>query len=401
MKNKLTMDYAGIQMSYSMMYAGIGAFISVFLLANNFTNTEIGLVMSAANLMTVLLQPSVADFADRTKKFLLTDLILIIGAAVGIFTAALFFLHGHSIVLFVFYVLAMGVHGFLQPLVNSLLFKVEAAGYRLNFGLCRAMGSVGYAAVTAVLGSFVEKFGVNAIPGATEISLLILAVMVLLMSRHYKQALASTEAKDDIAVRTQTPQETISLGAFIKNNIPFVILNVGVIFLFFHLYIISSFMIQIITPLGGNSAQMGTMFSLSAAIEVPAMIAAGIIGRKFSSRQLLKFSMTGFILKNVLLFLARSTFLVYVSQCTQIIGYALFYPAMVQYIGESMSKGEAVKGQALFTIMMTVAGVLANLTGGLILDSIGVRMLLLICLITVLIGAAVIVLMADRAYKGR
>ena len=146
---------------------------------------------------------------------------------------------------------------------------------------------------------------------------------------------------------------------------------------------------------------MGTMFSLSAAIEVPAMIAAGILGRKFSSRQLLKFSMIGFILKNVLLFLARSTFLVYVSQCTQIIGYALFYPAMVQYIGESMSKGEAVKGQALFTIMMTIAGVLANLTGGPILDSIGVRMLVLICLITVVIGAVIIVLMADRAYKGK
>ena len=244
MKNKLTFDYAGIQMSYSMMYAGIGAFISVFLLANNFTNTEIGLVMSAANLMTVLLQPSVADFADRTKRFFLTDLILFIGAAVGIFTAFLFFLHGRSIVLFVFYVLAMGVHGFLQPLVNSLLFKVEAAGYRLNFGLCRAMGSVGYAAVTAVLGSLVEKFGVSAIPGATEVSPLILIIMVLLMSRHYKQALTSSEAKDEALARTETAREDISLTAFIRNNIPFVILNVGVIFLFFHLYIISSFMIQ-------------------------------------------------------------------------------------------------------------------------------------------------------------
>lgn len=399
MKNKLTFDYAGIQMTYTMMYAGIGAFISVFLLANHFSNTEIGLVMSAANLMTVLLQPSVADFADRTKKFMLTDLILLIAAAVGLFTAFLFFLRGHSILLFVFYVLAMGVHGFLQPLVNSLLFKVEAAGYHLNFGLCRAMGSVGYAAVTGVLGSLIEKFGINMVPAATEISLAMLAGMVLLMSRHYRQALSSTEAKDPAFVRTEQ-KDDISLTAFIKNNIPFVILNTGVIFLFFHQYIISSFMIQIITPLGGDSAQMGTMFSLSAAIEVPAMIAAGIIGRKFNSRQLLKFSMFGFILKNVLLFLAKSTFLVYVSQCTQMLGYALFYPAMVQYIGESMSKGEAVKGQALFTIMMTIAGVLANLTGGMILDTVGVRMLVLSCLVTVIIGAVIFFVMTDRAWKG-
>jgi PPP family 3-phenylpropionic acid transporter len=399
MKNKLTFDYAGIQMAYTMMYAGIGAFISVFLLANHFSNTEIGLVMSAANLMTVLLQPSVADFADRTKKFMLTDLILLIAAAVGLFTAFLFFLRGHSILLFVFYVLAMGVHGFLQPLVNSLLFKVEAAGYHLNFGLCRAMGSVGYAAVTGVLGSLIEKFGINMVPAATEISLAMLAGMVLLMSRHYRQALSSTEAKDPAFVRTEQ-KDDISLTAFIKNNIPFVILNTGVIFLFFHQYIISSFMIQIITPLGGDSAQMGTMFSLSAAIEVPAMIAAGIIGRKFNSRQLLKFSMFGFILKNVLLFLAKSTFLVYVSQCTQMLGYALFYPAMVQYIGESMSRGEAVKGQALFTIMMTIAGVLANLTGGMILDTVGVRMLVLSCLVTVIIGAVIFFVMTDRAWKG-
>ena len=75
LKALLTIDYAGVQGFYSTMYAGIGAFVSVFLLANGFSNTEVGLVMSGANLLTVLFSPGLADFADRTKKITLTQLI--------------------------------------------------------------------------------------------------------------------------------------------------------------------------------------------------------------------------------------------------------------------------------------------------------------------------------------
>ena len=42
LKALLTIDYAGVQGFYSTMYAGIGAFVSVFLLANGFSNHNSG-----------------------------------------------------------------------------------------------------------------------------------------------------------------------------------------------------------------------------------------------------------------------------------------------------------------------------------------------------------------------
>ena len=66
--------------------------------------------MFTASLLAVLVQPSASDFVDHTKRLKLTDLILILALAVGIFTIFMLFLKGQSIVLFVFYVLVMGIH---------------------------------------------------------------------------------------------------------------------------------------------------------------------------------------------------------------------------------------------------------------------------------------------------
>ena len=79
--------------------------------------------------------------------------------------------------------------------------------------------------------------------------------------------------------------------------------------------------------------------------------------------------------------------MVYVAQLFQLTSFGVFLPAMVCFIDEIMDKGEAVKGQALYTIVTTVATIFASLVGGVILDMSGASSLLWVSTIITGVGA--------------
>ncbi|MBR5317412.1 MAG: hypothetical protein IKU39_05920, partial [Lachnospiraceae bacterium] len=66
------------------------------------------------------------------------------------------------------------------------------------------------------------------------------------------------------------------------------------------------------------------------------------------------------------------------------------------YIDEIMDKGEAVKGQALFTIVTTVATIFSSLVGGVILDMSGATVLLIVSTIITGIGALLFCLVIEK-----
>ena len=71
----LNFDYAMIHTFY-WMYFGVGnAFAAAFLLEADYQNGEIGIILAAANVLAVFLQPLIADFADRTKKISLIGVV--------------------------------------------------------------------------------------------------------------------------------------------------------------------------------------------------------------------------------------------------------------------------------------------------------------------------------------
>ena len=76
--------------------------------------------------------------------------------------------------------------------------------------------------------------------------------------------------------------------------------------------------------------------------------------------------------------------------------FALFLPGMVYFTGEIMSRGEAIKGQALFTTMVTLTTIIASLAGGWILDIAGAKMLTFISTIATAAGAVLVIAVIDK-----
>ena len=68
MKKLLNFDYACIQGTYWMLYGILSSFASVFLLSRGYSNSEIGVILAAANVAAVVLQPLAADLADRSGR---------------------------------------------------------------------------------------------------------------------------------------------------------------------------------------------------------------------------------------------------------------------------------------------------------------------------------------------
>ncbi len=396
MNKLLNFEYATIQGFYWMIYATVASFASVYLLEEGYSNSEIGIIMAVANVLAVVLQPLAADLADRSRRFSLVSITQIMAAMMMIFTAFMFILHGKTVALFVIYVLLLAWHTVLQPLINSLNFKLQESGVHLNFGMCRSMGSLAYSVLCAFLGTLVENHGVGVLPIASEIVIAMLIVSLFLTAFQYRKVKAENEKTGAVVTVTEKDREEINLIDFVKRNKLFFVLNIGVFLVFIENQVLNNFMLQIVTNVGGNSEDMGRIFSLMAFLEIPTLFCFDWIKKKFSCSFLLKVASIGLTLKIGAIFLARSVAMIFAAHFLQLISFALFLPAMVHYIDEIMSKGEAVKGQALYTMMITVSSVVGSLFGGIILDVSGPRMLTLLATVTAAAGTVIIIAMVDK-----
>ncbi len=433
MKRKLNFWYGSIFGTYWMIYSVIGSFTSVFLLANGYSNSQIGLTMAAGNILAVILQPVIADLADRSAKAGALGIADLMTVLMMIFTIGMFIFKGGGAALCVVMVLLIGWHTSLQPLFNSLTFKLEESGIPVNFGIARSVGSLAYSALVAVLGTLVEQLGIVVLPVSAETVTLMLLISLLMTGRTFRQAMRergerereralkesddgessagdsaagenSSDAKAAPAGKKEAAgedsgEEKISMLDFVRRNRLFFVLNIGVIGLFFSNSILNTFMIQIVEGVGGTSEDMGRILGLMAFLEIPTMVFFSRLKQKFSCETLLKAASVGFTVKIALCWLADSVPMLFFAQLFQLVSFALFLPGMVYFTGENMSRGEAVRGQALFTTMITVTTIFSSIAGGWILDISSPKVLTFTATLATAAGAVLVIAVAGRIRK--
>ena len=404
----LNIKYGCIHGTYWMYYGVAGSFASAFLLARGYSNAEIGIILAVGNILAVFLQPLIADLADRSKKLSLIGVTQLSAVLLMVLTGLLFVMKQKSAALWVVYMFIMAWMTTLQPLFNSLAFKLEETGVHINFGACRSVGSLAYAVLCAFLGTLVEAKGVGVLPLSGEIVLLMLLASLWVTKTQFDRMVGEKTGKQAVPVLGECGQvpaadaeeaEEINLALFVKRNKLFVVLNLAVIGVFFSNSILNNFMLQVVEGVGGTSEDMGRIFSVMAFLEIPALFFFDKIKERFSCQLILKFAAICFTLKVLLIYLAESVTMIYVAHLLQTLSFGLFLPAMVSFIGEVMAKGEAVKGQALYTVMTTASSMLASVLGGIMLDVSGPGFMLLVSTIVTGLGALVLVLIVDRIKK--
>ncbi|MCQ2523902.1 MAG: MFS transporter [Lachnospiraceae bacterium] len=381
MKNKFwTLRYTLINMSYFAVFCTIHAYAAVFLLDKGFTNTQVGLALAIANILSVFGQPLVAGLVDKPGKVTNRNVIMtsVLLMALGCFS--LLFIRNIAVLIFAIFVLIYTIQLVHQPIMIAMNFEYQKAGCNINFGLSRGLGSAGFAMMSAITGVAVAKNGTDFLLVS---SICLLIFMFLITFFFQKPVTTLAESKEEIK---SDEEATNKFTDFVKKYPMFMLLMLGSACCFFAHNMINDFMIQIIRSLNGSETQLGYSTFLQGILELPVMALIAYVLRKVSAGKLLVFSAVSFLIKTLILVFSTSMVGMYISQCFQMFAYAVFIPVAAYYADKVMSKMDQVKGQAYINVAITVGGVFSNLICGRILDNMGVKPMLIIGCIVCTLG---------------
>ena len=367
----LTPSYAVIQGLYWMYFAAIMSFSGFFLLSGGFTNTQIGILAAIAGLLSAVLQPVLAGYADQPQSPSLKKLIQMLYFLQLILVIGLFL--SHSLILTgLLYGSSIALLQLMTPFINSLGMESINQGHSLNFGLARGMGSVAYACICYILGIITVKAGPVSIP-ITVIVLTLLSLGILILFPFSK-------AKSD-STATNAPKSSSDSNPilFFRKYKRFSLVLLGCIFI--------------------GSAEMGTASAIAAICELPTLFLFGYIIRKFRCDLLLKTAGIFFTIKALGTLLAPGIPVFYGVQIFQMLGWGLMTAASVYYVNALMEPEDAIKGQAYFTMAYTLGSVLGSFLGGTLIDLAGVHAMLLFSTVSAFIGALIVLIFAERTSK--
>lgn len=381
----LSLQIAGVQGFYWMIFCPIASFASVYLLSKDFSNQKIGWVMAISSVLAIVLQPALGALIDRFEKLTLKAVLLTMSLMCVALLAGIVFLNAGLAWMAVFYVGILALLYTMVPLVNALTFEYINAGHNINYGVTRASGSICFAVLSTLLGIWVNRFSTAILP----IICLILFAGYILIILSFSKVKRSENQTYRIENFTNTTDEKDKVG-FLRRYDRFTPFLIGVAFIFLFHTIINNFLAQIIRPLGGTDTDLGISLTIAALAELPVFLGFSFIVARINTRSLMKASGLIYVFRSIIFLLAASVWMINVGQAFQALTFAVFLPASVYYINEIMHEKDRVKGQTFVTGMGTLGGFFGSIIGGRLLDTSGVFSMLLFGLIGAVIGAALL-----------
>lgn len=364
-KRRINMEYCAVQALYWAGFCACGSFAAVFLKARGFTNSQLGLVMAAGNILGFILAPLLASYVDRVRrKGLFSCCMLLLASELALVLS--FYFVNLDLFIAVGYCVYMACVTCVNPLNTQLCFTLEEQYGHINFGAARSIGSFAYAPMSLLLGSLVEILGADVLLSSAGILILLQAGLLALI---YWQSKGAETVK---AAERTTAIQSSSLPRFMAENKLFCLLIMGMSLLFFSHNLICSFMINLAENVGGSTSQMGGINGFMAFVEVPAMILYDRISRRFKCASIMRFAIIMFTVKALAYALAQSVAGLYAACLVQAFSFALLTPASVHYVNLTIAHKDSAKGQSLALGAMTLGNVFACSIGGVLYDTFSV-----------------------------
>lgn len=379
---QLNIEYFSLQSLFWMTYCMVVGFSVTYLLSCGYSNSEAGYILASANICALILQPFLADLADHSKKINAMTILLVSIAIIFVCSIGLFFISIRSAVLTLIYVVMITLANAVIAFLTSVQFLMDTSKSKINFGLCRAGGSLCFAILSALMGIMIERIGMKSIPTALFIITLFIIVLCMYITRHRindKQTTGSTLEK----------RKSSSLFIFFRENPKFMILSVAMLFIYYAHAFITNFTISIVRNVGGNHREMGYLIAFMALMELPGMIGFKEISRRFKVSSLLLFSMIMFSVKAIIVWLSPSLITLTFGFALQVVSFALYIPASVQYANIIIDEKDTVKAQMMFNFMQAGGAVFSSIIGGWLIDFSGISHALLVGAILSCIGTMI------------
>ena len=379
---QLNIEYFSLQSLFWMTYCMVVGFSVTYLLSCGYSNSEAGYILASANICALFLQPFFADLADRSKRINAMTIFLVSIVIIFVCSIGLFFISARSVILTLIYVVMITLANAVIAFLTSVQYLMDRSKSKINFGLCRAGGSLCFAILSAVMGILIERIGMKSIPTALFIITFLIIILCIYITRHRIQT--TTDSMNAL-----THQKSNSLLVFFKENPKFMVLSIGMLFIYYAHAFITNFTISIVRNVGGDHREMGYLIAFMALMELPGMIGFKEISRRFKVSSLLLFSMMMFSVKAIIVWLSPSLMTLTFGFALQVVSFALYIPASVQYANIMIDEKDTVKAQMMFNLMQAGGAVFSSIIGGWLIDFSGISHALLVGAILSCIGTII------------
>ena len=379
---QLNIEYFSLQSLFWMTYCMVVGFSVTYLLSCGYSNSEAGYILASANICALILQPFFADLADRSKKINAMTIFLVSIVIIFVCSIGLFFISVRSVILTLIYVVMITLANAVIAFLTSVQYLMDRSKSKINFGLCRAGGSLCFAILSAAMGILIERIGMKSIPTTLFIITFLIIILCMYITRHRIQT--TTDSMNSLM-----HQKSSSLLVFFKENPKFMVLSIAMLFIYYAHAFITNFTISIVRNVGGDHREMGYLIAFMALMELPGMIGFKEISQRFKVSSLLLFSIIMFSVKAIIVWLSPSLMTLTFGFALQVVSFALYIPASVQYANIMIDEKDTVKAQMMFNLMQAGGAVFSSIIGGWLIDFSGISHALLVGAILSCIGTII------------
>ena len=378
MKKNLTLRYSVLQFSYWAAAMGAASFATTYLLEKGLSSGLVGILLAASGLLACVTQPFMASYADRAKKYVLPQLMVLL-SCLCILCFVLQLLPGLPIMISgILYILGMWSSDATHSLINALNIACNKAGYQINFGVARSLGSVSSGLSALALGYIIAKLGINWM-FLFLIAFRLICIIAIVGFPKLEKQLSNPAA----------PDKSCSIPEFFLRYKWYCLSLLGIGFLGMYHAMTESYMIVIMERLGGNSSNVGTALFISSLCGAPAVFCFSFFHKRLKDTNLMKIAALTFLLKSVLFCFAPSIPYIYLFQPLQATSYGFLGPAQVYFAGNRVRPVDMVKGQAFITAAYSLGCSGGNFVGGQLLHF-GVDTMLVSGIVMALLGTVIL-----------
>lgn len=353
-----TLAYGLIQSTMWGFYAILMSFSSNFLYGFGFEDHHISLLMGSACALSGGLQLLLGQWMSRWKRLGVYHALLAQGLFMGAFSLVMLYSPGK-----VLPVVGMGLGAIVLQAIpsfaNAMGMDAIERGSGTVYSLARGMGSLAYSLLAMVTGQLVGRRGIGILP---VVSLVTAGVFLCAVLWYYAaEPLARVPAGFS---SSGSKGQAGSQRDFFRRYPAFTVFFFGCIFLYVSHNMLTNFMLQIMSVKGGGAGEQGTAAAISALVELPVIFGFPLLLKAMKCHKWVSLSAVFFVIKALGVWAARTPEGVYLAQCTQILGYALFSISAVYYAPALVGKGEAVRAQSFLGSTASIGSLMAMLLGG-------------------------------------
>lgn len=375
---KLQTKYNLLHILFWLISCSLNGFVAIYLKNKGLDNTLIGIVTGSSCILITFISPLVSKFVESNEKITIPKMMDILMLVSSVLFLLISFVDVPAFLLVLIYIANLTLFLTAVPLLSTIAMNYNARGKEINFGLSRGMGSVSYAASAVLLSNMIDILNPNWLSAVYSISAVLFLVLI--------------HSLPDYVEEKGHQESSGSVLTVIRKYKTLTLVLLGWAFAFAASTSLSTYLINVVDNLGGNTKIYGFAIFVMAASEMPAMAVTRKLMRRFDAMSLILVAGICYIFRNIMVALAPNLVFLFAGMLFQSVTYGLLTSVLTYYVADICEKQDQVMGQTLIGMMTTGLGsMLGNVLGGVLQDMFGLQAMLMFVTVSTIIGIVIMV----------